>query len=223
MNKLKLLLRNINLLNIILIVSVVLVAGYMVLPMLNIKVKFNPAISKKILTTKDETTSESQTQSPSDFLTIAEQNLFHPQRIIPPEKKEEQPLQRPEFVLYGTLVADDISVAYMEDKKSPRTTPGRGKRQTALKKGDTMSGYTLKEIDPEQVIMVRGEETLIVKIIDPNVKKDREGGSTPIPQAQAISPEQKALREKALRATPQPTRPEQATTPARKTPYQPNK
>jgi len=71
--------------------------------------------------------------------------------------------------------------------------------------------------------MIRGEETLIVKIIDPNVKKDREGGYTPIPQAQAISPEQKALREKAQRATPQPTRPEQATAPARKTPYQPNK
>lgn len=223
MNKLKLLLRNINLLNIIMIAFVVLVAGYVVLPILNIKVKFTPSIPKKISTTKEELPPEGQTQSPSDYLIIAEQNLFHPQRIIPPEKQAEQPLQKPDFVLYGTLVADDISVAYMEDKKSPRTTPGRGKRQTALKKGDTMSGYTLKEIDPEQVIMIRGEETLIVKIIDPNVKKDREGGSTSIPQAQAISPEQKALREKAQRATPQPTRPEQTTTPARKTPFQPNK
>jgi len=218
MNKLKLLLGNINLLNIIMIAFVVLVAGYVVLPILNIKVKFTPSIPKKISTTKEEIPPEGQTQSPSDYLIIAEQNLFHPQRIIPPEKQAEQPLQKPDFVLYGTLVADHISVAYMEDKKSPRTTPGRGKRQTALKKGDTMSGYTLKEIDPEQVIMVRGEDTLIVKVIDPNVKKDREGGSTPIPQAQAISPEQKALR-----ATPQPTRPGQATTPARKTPYQPNK
>jgi hypothetical protein len=109
-------------------------------------------------------------------------------------------------------------VAYMEDKKSPRTTPGRGKRQTALKKGDTLSGYTLKEIDPEQVILVRGDETLIVKVIDPNVKKDREGGSTSIPQAQALSPEQQRIQR---RATPQPTRPEQATAPSRRTPYQP--
>jgi hypothetical protein len=107
-------------------------------------------------------------------------------------------------------------VAYMEDKKSPRTTPGRGKRQTALKKGDTLSGYTLKEIDPEQVTMVRGEDTLIVKVIDPNVKKDREGGSTSIPQAQALSPEQRMQR-----ATPQPIRPEQATAPSRRTPYRP--
>lgn len=216
MNKLKLLLRNINLLNIILIASAVLIANYVVFPMLDMKVKFTPAIPKKILTAKEATPPESQTQSPSDYLIIAEQNLFHPQRIIPPEKKEEQPLPKPDFVLYGTLVAEDISVAYMEDKKSPRTTPGRGKRQTALKKGDTLSGYTLKEIDPEQVVMVKGEETLIVKVIDPNVKKDREGGSTSIPQAHAIPPQQKAQR-----ATPPPPRPEQATTPDRKTPSRP--
>jgi hypothetical protein len=216
MNKLKLLLRNINLLNIILIAFVILVAGYVVLPMLNIKVKFIPSIPNKMSTIKEEIPPEGQTQSPSDFLIIAEQNLFHPERIIPPGQQEEQPLQKPDFVLYGTLIADNISVAYMEDKKSPRTTPGRGKRQTALKKGDTLSGYTLKEIDPEQVTMVRGEDTLIVKVIDPNVKKDREGGSTSIPQAQALSPEQRMQR-----ATPQPIRPEQATAPSRRTPYRP--
>jgi hypothetical protein len=217
MNKLKLLLRNINLLNIILIAFVVLIAGYVVLPMLNIKVKFIPSIPKKMSTIKEEVPPEGQIQSPSDFLIIAEQNLFHPERIIPPEQQEEQPLQKPDFVLYGTLITDNISVAYMEDKKSPRTTPGRGKRQTALKKGDTLSGYTLKEIDPEQVTMVRGEDTLILKVIDPNVKKDREGGSTSIPQAQALSPEQQRMQ----RSTPQPIRPEQATAPYRRTPYRP--
>jgi len=99
MNKLKLLLGNINLLNIIMIAFVVLVAGYVVLPILNIKVKFTPSIPKKISTTKEEIPPEGQTQSPSDYLIIAEQNLFHPQRIIPPEKQAEQPLQKPDFVL----------------------------------------------------------------------------------------------------------------------------
>lgn len=41
-----------------------------------------------------------------------------------------------------------------------------------------MSGFTLKEIDHDKVVMVKGEETLIVKVIDSNVKKDREIGST---------------------------------------------
>lgn len=218
MNKLKLLLGNINLLNLILIAFIVLVAGYVVLPMLNIKVKFTPFTPNKISTTKEGLPTEARTPSPSDFLIVAEQNLFHPQRIIPPEKPEEQPLQKAEFVLYGTLIADNISVAYMEDKNSPRTTPGRGKRQTALKKGDTMSGYTLKEIDHDQVTMVKGEETLIVKVIDPGVKKDREGGSasSPIPQAQAIPPQQR------LQGTiSQTTRPQQARVPPRRTPYRP--
>jgi len=216
LNKLKHLLGNINLLNIILIASIVLVVGYIVLPMLNVKVKFTPSTPKKTAISKKEIPTEGQTRSDSDFIIIAEQNLFHPQRIIPPDKQEEKPLQKPDFILYGTLIADNISVAYMEDKKSPRTTPGRGKRQTALKKGDTLSGYTLKEIDSEQVTMIRGEETLIVKVIDPGVKKDREGSPSPIPQAQAISPEQKPFG-----ATPQPIRPEQATAPARRTPYRP--
>jgi hypothetical protein len=215
MNKLKLLLKNINLLNIILIAAILSIASYVILPLLNMSVKFTPATPKQISLPKGEETAQSQIPSPSDYLIVAEQNLFHPERKIPPEKKEEQPLPKPEFVLYGTLITDDVSIAYLEDKKSPRTTPGRGRRQTALKKGDTMSGYTLKEIDPDKIVMVKGEETLIVKVIEPNVKKDREGGSASAPQAQ-VSPH----AQKVQRPTPTPPRPEQATLP-KKTPYRP--
>jgi hypothetical protein len=179
MQKLNRLLRNISLLNIILIASIILMASYVVFPLLNVKVKYIPDSSKKVSTVTEEELAQSQTPSPSDYTIIAEQNLFHPERKIPPEKKEEQPLPKPEFVLYGTLITDNVSFAYLEDKKSPRTTPGRGKRQTALKKGDTMSGFTLKEIDHDKVVMVKGEETLIVKVIDSSVKKDREVVSTP--------------------------------------------
>jgi hypothetical protein len=211
MNKLKLLLKNINLLNIILIAAILSIATYVTLPLLNMSVKFTPAIPKQFSLPKEEETTQNQIPSPSDYLIVAEQNLFHPERKIPPEKKEEQPLPKPEFVLYGTLITDDISIAYLEDKKSPRFTPGRGKRQTALKKGDTMSGYTLKEIDPDKIVMVRGEETITLKVMDPNVKKDREGGSTPAPQAQVT-------QQKVQRATPTPLRPNQAIQPQR-TPY----
>ncbi|MGB9715547.1 MAG: hypothetical protein ACPL1G_03975 [Thermodesulfovibrionales bacterium] len=213
MGRLKVLLRNINLLNIILLVIALLIANYVILPLVNIKVKLNTITPKNIQETKEEIPSESPAQSPSDYMMIAEHNLFHPQRIIPPEKKEEQPLPKPEFVLYGTLISDDISIAYMEDKKSPRSTPGRGKRQTALKIGDSMSGYILKEIDQEHVLMVKGEESLIVKVIDPAMKKDREGSvPTPATQPQVSPPQQK---------TTMPQRVEQGVTPSRKTPYRP--
>jgi hypothetical protein len=87
-----------------------------------------------------------ETLSPNDYAVIGYQNLFHPDRKIPPEKKELPPLPMPEFVLFGTLLTPDLSVAYLEDKKAPVSTPGRGPRQTALKKGETLSGFTLREI-----------------------------------------------------------------------------
>jgi hypothetical protein len=82
-------------------------------------------------------------------------------------------LPKPEFVLYGTLITDDLRLAYMEDLKAPRNSPGRGKRQTALKKGDTLSGFTLKEIEADRIIMARGEESLTVKVLGDTAKKER--------------------------------------------------
>ena len=108
-----------------------------------------------------------------EYAVIAEKNLFHPDRIIPPEKKAEIAVPRPEFVLYGTLIADNVSIAYMSDKKAVRTTPGRGKRQVGLKLGETLSGYTLKEVFSDRVVMVRGDDRIEIRVISPENKKDR--------------------------------------------------
>jgi hypothetical protein len=187
MNRMRIFLKNINPLNIMLIAVVVFMANYAVLPLLNMKITYTLAAHKKIadVTSKDKGDESVEGKNPSamDYTIIADQNLFHPERIIPPEKKEEAALPKPEFVLYGTLITDDLSLAYMEDKKALRTTAGRGNRQTVMKKGNTLSGFTLKEIDPDKVVMVRGEETLVVKVMDSSAKKQREvaGTSTTAP------------------------------------------
>lgn len=174
-----------------LIALVVFMANYAVLPILNMKITYTPVAHKKIadVTSKDKVDEAVEGKNPSamDYTIIADQNLFHPERIIPPEKKEEAALPKPEFVLYGTLIADDLRLAYMEDKKALRTTAGRGNRQTTLKEGNTLSGFTLKEIDPDKVVMVRGEETLVVKVMDSSAKKQREvvGTSTTAPRTTA--------------------------------------
>jgi hypothetical protein len=95
-------------------------------------------------------------------MVIAEQNLFHPDRKVPVEKKEAQQLPKPELILFGTLITDGMSVAYVDDKKNPKTSPGRGKRQTVMKKGDAVSGFILKEIETDRIMLVRGEETMVV-------------------------------------------------------------
>lgn len=157
--------------------------NYVVFPQLNIRVNVL-STPKKILTPKEKEPTESQIPSPTDYMIVGEQNLFHPDRKIPPEKKEEQAMPRPEFVLYGTLISDDISLAYLEDLKAPRTTPGRGKRQTSLKKGDTMSGYTLNDIEADKIVMAKGDDKIVVYVIDKQKSKTRETSS---PVTQAIS------------------------------------
>jgi hypothetical protein len=109
---------------------------------------------------------------------IADDNLFHPERLIPAGKFDDQPLEQPEFVLYGTLITDGVRVAYLEDLKSPRSTEGRGRRQEVVKIGDTLSGFTLKEIHQDKVIMERGQDTMVVDLLDSSSKKAR-GSKSP--------------------------------------------
>jgi type II secretory pathway component PulC len=185
--RLKKILKNINLLNIILVVMAVLFAGYWLSPLLAAKIKYAlPAVKKPVEANGQEEASQPQTPSVTEYTLISEENLFHPERRIPPEKKaDEAPLPKPDFVLYGTLISDDLKLAYLEDLKAPRTTPGRGKRSTALRKGDTMSGYTLKEIETDKVVMARGGESVIIPINDPDHPKTRDGQTTTAQETQS--------------------------------------
>jgi len=150
----------INLLNIILFAVVIVLAAFAVAPLFNARVKFTLPAGKTRAEAKQESPAESApAPSPADYAAIAENNLFHPERRTP---KDEKPLPKPELVLYGTIVAEGGSVAYIEDKKSPKATPGRGKRQTAVKKGDVISGFVLKEIEVDRIVLTRGEETMVV-------------------------------------------------------------
>ncbi len=171
------LLRNIHVLNLALAGVILYFAFYLLFPLTEMPVTYSPPPVKK--TAPEKTESEppvQQTPNPMEYTLIADQNLFHPDRKIPPEKKAEAPLPKPEFVLYGTMITSDLGIAYLEDKKGAAvTTPGRGKRQTALKKGESMSGFILKELFNDRVVMNRGEETMTVYLNDSQAPKAREG------------------------------------------------
>lgn len=150
---------------------------------------------------------EIQIPSPAEFMSVAEQNLFHPERKIPVEKKAEQPLPKPEFVLYGTMITNGLSLAYVEDLKAPRSSPGRGKRQTSLKKGDRISGFILKEIHSDNIVLMRGDEKLVVSIQDPSHPKARteSGVSESTPAALPASASNPASQRQATQSSPQRT------------------
>jgi len=174
MNRTRYLLRNINLINIILTGVLIFLVNYMLLPFLNKSIQFSlPVIAKheESDSVNGKKPDQEKTPSPLDYMIISEQNLFHPERKIPVEVKEAQPLPKPDFVLYGTMLTEGLKIAYMEDKKSPHSTPGRGKRQTPLKQGESMGGFILKEIEKDQVVMQRGEEKIVVSLNDAKARE----------------------------------------------------
>lgn len=112
------------------------------------------------------------------FAVVAEKNLFHPERRIPPQIKDEA-LQKPDVILYGTLITENVAIAYVEDKKSPYSTPGRGPRQQTLKKGDMLSGYTLQEVEADRITLVKGDDRIVVRLESPDKRKSGEASARP--------------------------------------------
>jgi hypothetical protein len=179
--------RDVNLLNIVLFVTILALVAFAVVPLFDTRVRFTLPAAKPKAAAQQEASAASSAQapSPSDYTAIAENNLFHPERRTP---KDEKPLPKPELVLYGTIVGDGASVAYVEDKKSPKTTPGRGKRQTAIKKGDVISGFVLKEIEVDRIVLTRGEETMVVYLADAGKQRGTETTLSPSKAVTAPSP-----------------------------------
>lgn len=178
MSRSRYLMSNVNVINVLLAGLLALFLMYFVVPVFHMDTQYPlPEIKRSAdeEPVPEAAVSQEKSPSPSDYLIVAEQNLFHPERKIPVEKKAEAPLPKPDFVLYGTLVADDVQIAYMEDIKAPQASPGRGKRQVPLRKGDTLSGFVLKEIQEDKVTLLRGEEKMVVHLVDPLKPKTREG------------------------------------------------
>lgn len=178
MGKVKYFFKNITLLNLLLLIIIIFIATYLLQPFFNMQVTFSLPRQKAHSGTTEITQDRSSPLNPIDYLIISDENLFHPERKIPPEKKVEQELPKPEFVLYGTMVSDDISVAFLEDLKAPRSTPGRGKRQVALKKGDMFSGFLLKEVHQDRIELVRGEEKMVIPVLISKNPKTRDSRAT---------------------------------------------
>jgi len=174
----KLILRNINVLNVLLLAIAVILFLIFDYPLLGRQASVVQVQAKERgAPIQSEEKSAAEGSAPyADFISIAEKNLFHPDREMP--KAEKAAVPKPELILYGTLITDDVSIAYVEDKKSPYSTPGRAKRQTALKKGGSIGGYVLREIEPNRIVLVKGEDKLVVMLDDTEKRKGSEGGTS---------------------------------------------
>jgi type II secretory pathway component PulC len=215
MLKFKYLFSNISVINVLLMAVVLFFVAHFLFPLFTMPVKYSLPLKEKTYREDKQTdVAEKNVPSPADFVSISEENLFHPERKIPAEKKEEQPLPKPEFVLSGTVLTDTVSLAYLEDRKAPRNTPGRGKRQTALRLGDSMSGFVLKEIETDKIVMIRGNERLVVHVLDKTIPKARDTAA-PAPAVTRAAQQPQRVQQPPSRSRPvvaPPKRPERIET-----------
>ena len=202
MNKFRHLLSNINLLNCLLMLTVVAVASA-VLPLDAQNNDQTPlaAIASRYMRDLRTPLPEAgkpeiaalgiQTPLPipahGDYNIVSEQNLFHAERRIPAEKKDVvvAVIPKPDLILYGTLITPDLSIAFIEDRKAPYSTDGHGKRQTQVKKGEMLNGYVIQNIEPDRMVLAKGEEQITVLLND---TKNRKGGETPAPAPAGSQP-----------------------------------
>jgi len=166
--------RSINLLNILLLVIVVAAAIVVIFPLAKMSARYSlPQTKPKTVEEAEKSKEKSANVLPSDYTAIGELNLFHPERRIPIEKKTEE-IPKPDLILYGTLIQDNVQYAFIEDRKNPKTTPGRGNRQTMIKKGDVIGGFAVSEIGADRITLTKGDEKMTVLL----ASADKRNGST---------------------------------------------
>jgi hypothetical protein len=141
---------------------------------------------KQAVALSGEKAATPQNSPPVDYALISDHNLFHPERKMPLEKQPETVIPKPDLFLYGTLISNDESFAFIENKKSPYSTAGRGKRQVTVKKGDNVSGYILSGIEANRIVLVKGEDTVVVMLNDK--EKRRAGEASALPATARTAP-----------------------------------
>jgi hypothetical protein len=166
-----------NLLNILLMMALALFSIHTLMPFLYTNIEITLPEAREATLNQEIKQYSRLSPSLADFIIVTEQNVFHPGRRAILYKKGEQEFARPELILYGTLITNDTCVAYVEDKKNAFSSPGRGNRQIVLNKGDVIGGFVLKEIEAEKIILIRGEEKMIVTLYENKTRKPREASS----------------------------------------------
>lgn len=179
--------KHLYILNILLCIVLIFLVSYTYTGFVSAsKVEFNLGQTKvEKSNTTEKLLPETKLPPMSEYVVINEKNLFHPDRK-PLEKKisTERQQDKPEIVLYGTIIDGKNRIAFIENKKNPFSTPGRGKRQRAVRVGDTVSGYKVKNITEDSIVLVSTDEELVFRIDE----------STKYKRAQPVTPPKKVKR-----------------------------
>jgi hypothetical protein len=192
MRRINTFLKQMHLLNIILVVILILLVAK-IAHLSFFSQPHYPELPKETLVSKSQDGIQKQAVDrqislQTDYDVITENNLFHPSRTVSDtdaQTVETDSKTIPEFILYGTLITSEFSLAYLEDLRAPMVSSGGRKKQVMLKKGETLSGYTLKDIAEDQVIMADDDDEITVYL---TAEKSRQQVSASVQKPKAKTP-----------------------------------
>jgi hypothetical protein len=173
-------LRSANVLNGLLLAAIAAVVHFAVIPALNPAARMPLPPAQESSAPSVRVAEPYRSLTPGDYAVISDQTLFHPNRKIPAEKPAEKAVPKPDLFLYGTLITGEGSFAFVEDRKAPSPAGGRDKRQFTLRKGGTLGGYLLSEIEADRIVLIKGDERVVVMLSD---REKRRASDAPAPQA----------------------------------------
>jgi hypothetical protein len=190
MNSRRYFLQSINVLNLLVTVAAIGFFIYFLNPLLGTPMSVKVPPPKEISLEMSANTGEAIKRPKTDYTLIGEQNLFHPDRIIPEQKEGKKPpasVPRPELVLHGTMMTSELKIAYIEDKKAAPKSPGRSAPYIVAKEGDNVSGYILKQITENMIMLANGEEQMTLYLDELKVRKGEITGPTKAPPQPTIA------------------------------------
>ncbi|MEW6332828.1 MAG: hypothetical protein AB1558_01000 [Thermodesulfobacteriota bacterium] len=184
-------LRNFNVLNLLLAAAVIGFFIHFLGPLLETPTSAEVPKPREIALELPSTADEPAKPPIADYALIGEQNLFHPDRAVPEGKKPPvSPQPRPELVLHGTMITGELKIAYLADKKAAQKTPGRSAPHIVVKEGDPVSGYVLRQITETMVVLANGEEQMTLYLDELKDRKGEITGPTRAPSQPATAPTQ---------------------------------
>ena len=109
--------------------------------------------------------------APATYSTIAARNLFSPTRSEAPPAPVVAVATLPKPNLFGVVVREGASIAYLED---PVT-----KRVAGYRQGDAIAGGTVQTISSDRVVLARPEGNVDVRLHDPSKPRPPAPPATP--------------------------------------------
>jgi len=113
-----------------------------------------------------------ETLSVQSYISIAEKNIFNPDRKdFPVLGKGSKPMVRPQVILYGVTIAGDYQTASIANPGRPLR---KGERETlTIKLGEKVGEYRVANISSDRITLEAEGDSFEVLLYDPRMPKKR--------------------------------------------------